>query len=464
MTLPSMRLWFGLIFGSALLLASCSPPEEILPGQRFDPRDIAEASEAFDPEEALPTEPLPQPPTTIAARGYVVTGEPARLSLPAARTNSDWTHIGGSATHQIRHPSLGATLTQVWTAQIGQAASRRVRPSADPVVSGGRVFTLSAFSEVQATSVSGAVLWSRDLTPSGERPGEAAGGGLSIQGNRLYVTTGYGRLHVLDATSGAEVWTQVLDAVPNSAATVADKLVYVTTRGGEALALDTDTGRILWRLSAGDATSFTADGASPAVSGRTVLLPFGSGDVIAALRLGGMRLWSTVVTGERVGRAYARITDITGDPVIDGGTAYIGTPTGRLAAIDMATGERLWTANEGAANVVWPAGGSLFMITDQRDLARLSASDGSTIWSGTLPLYVTEKVRRRRGVFAHYGPVLAGGRLIVVSSDGFLREFNPTSGALLRNTDLGSPAVANPVVAGGTLFVVTENGILHAFR
>jgi outer membrane protein assembly factor BamB len=459
-----LRVLPGLTLGAALLLSACAPPEEILPGERFDPRATAEAVEAFDPEAPLPTEPLPQPPTRIPARPYVVTGEAPRLSLPAARANAEWTHVGGSATHEIVHPALGSTLTRVWSTQIGQAATRRVRPTADPVVASGRVFTLGAFSTVQATSVNGAALWSRDLTPPGERPGEAAGGGLAVEGNRLYVTTGYGRLHVLDATSGAMVWTQALDAVPNSAPTVSGDIVYLTTRGSEALALDRETGRVLWRLSAGESGSFTSDGASPAVSGRTVLFPFGSGDVIAALRLGGVRLWSTTVTGERVGRAYAQVTDITGDPVISGNTAYIGTPTGRLAAVDMGTGERNWTAGEGATSAVTVAGGSVFLVSDQRELLRLSAQDGSTIWSGTLPFYITEKVRARRGVYAHYGPLLAGGRLIVASSDGMLREFDPASGALLRATDLGSPAVAAPVVAGRTLFIVTENGTLHAFR
>ena len=34
-------------------------------------------------------------------------------------------------------------------------------------------------------------------------------------------------------------------------------------------------------------------------------------------------------------------------------------------------------------------------------------------------------------IYAHYGPVLAGGRLVVASSDGVLRFFSPTDGALV---------------------------------
>jgi len=448
---------------AALLLAGCAPPEEILPGDRFGPREAAEAVAAFDPDAPPPADP-PQPPTEVPARPYVVTGEAAALALPAARTNADWTHVGGNAAHRIVHPALASPLSRAWSVEIGTPATRRVRSTAPPVTDGGRVFTLSAFSEVQATSVDGAALWRQDLTPASERAGEAAGGGMALADGRLYVTTGYGRLHALEATSGAEIWRQRLDAVPSGPPTVADGLVYLTTRAGTGLALDAATGRVLWRLSAGDSGAFTNAGPAPAVSGRTAIFPFGSGDVIATLRQGGVRLWATVLAGARPGEAYARVSDITADPVIAGDTVFVGTPAGRLAALDLATGARRWTAQQGAVNAVIPVGGAVFAITDRAELVRLRADDGSVVWSGTLPLFPEERVRRRRAAFAHFGPLLAGGRLIVVSSDGLLRAFDPRSGAILRQTELGAPAAAGPVVARGVLYVQTEDGRLHAFR
>ena len=79
---------------------------------------------------------------------------------------------------------------------------------------------------------------------------------------------------------------------------------------------------------------------------------------------------------------------------------------------------------------------------------------------------------RRRGLFAnrafqslaHYGPVLAGGRLITVSSDGAMRQFSPQDGSLLATSAMPGGAATNPVVAGGTLYVVSKDGQLLAFR
>jgi outer membrane protein assembly factor BamB len=113
---------------------------------------------------------------------------------------------------------------------------------------------------------------------------------------------------------------------------------------------------------------------------------------------------------------------------------------------------------------VWVSGGSVFLISDQNELVRLDGATGERIWGAELPLFVKERERRRKSIFAHYGPILAGGRLIVASDDGQLRSFNPTDGSALGSVDLPGGAASDAVVAGQTLYVVSGNGQLHAFR
>ena len=67
-------------------------------------------------------------------------------------------------------------------------------------------------------------------------------------------------------------------------------------------------------------------------------------------------------------------------------------------------------------------------------------------------------------VFAHHGPILAGGRIIVASSDDLIRSFDPKSGALLGTTEITGGASTAPVVAGQTLYVVSRDGQLKAYR
>ena len=65
---------------------------------------------------------------------------------------------------------------------------------------------------------------------------------------------------------------------------------------------------------------------------------------------------------------------------------------------------------------------------------------------------------------AHFGPVLAGGRIAVASSDGVLRFFNPVDGALVATANIPGGAASAPVLAGGMLLVMGGNGQIHAFR
>ena len=113
---------------------------------------------------------------------------------------------------------------------------------------------------------------------------------------------------------------------------------------------------------------------------------------------------------------------------------------------------------------VWVSGGSVFLISDENRLIRLDAATGETIWAEDLPFFTKRRIARRKATFAHYGPVLAGGRLIVASDDRQLRQYDPVTGGFISSVSLPSGAARNPVIAGGTLYIVTANGELHAFR
>ena len=144
----------------------------------------------------------------------------------------------------ISHPALGGTLREVFATSIGEGDSRRARITAEPVVAGGVVYTLDARATVTATTTSGQRVWSRNLTPSRDRPSDASGGGISVADGQVYVATGFGEISALDAASGATRWVQDLDAPAMSPPTIVGDLAYVVARNSTALALDTTTGRI----------------------------------------------------------------------------------------------------------------------------------------------------------------------------------------------------------------------------
>ncbi len=430
-------------------LAGCGQQEPPLQGERLDLRapltGLATDTQTGDPLNRTAPKSVP-------------------INLAPAVNHNEWTHRNGTAERRISHPALSANLTPLWSASIGSGDSRRHRITADPVVSGGRIFTLDAKAGVMAHSTGGTAIWSRDLTPASDRSGEASGGGIAIAQNTVFVTTGFGKLVALDAATGAEIWVQRLQSAATGAPTVRDGLVYVTSRDSRAWAIDAKNGRIKWQLQGARTPSGMVGGTSPAVSDKFAIFPFGSGEMMATFRKGGVRIWSTIISGKRRGHAHATISDITSDPVIYNNVVYAGSQSGRLVAVDLNSGERIWTAKEGAYSPVWPAGGSVFFVSDQANLVRLNAATGQHIWNIQLPYFTKDKPRRHKEVVRHYGPVLAGSRLVVPSGDGLIRSFNPVDGALISTLEIPGGASTNPVIVNGVLYVVSSRGQLHAFR
>lgn len=444
-----VKLSQGVAFFVALgLLAGCTERELILEGERLGVR------EALDLPEDGAAQPLD---ATVTAAGMA-------LRLPAPVANAEWTQKRGNAAHKITHPALGRSLSLAWSADIGAGNDRRHQITAEPVVAGGRIFTLDSQSRVMAHGPDGAALWSADLTPASERSKDATGGGLAYEDGRLFATTGFGTLVALDAATGARLWTQKTDAAITGAPAVADGLVYVVGRDNRAWAVRAEDGRVRWQLPGTPSPSGLLGAAAPAVTGQLAVFPFGSSELVAVLRKSGLRVWGALISGQRRGRVYAQVKDITGDPVIAGGVLYAGNQSGRLAAMRAANGERLWTADEGTYSPVWPVAGAVFLISDQNELVRLDAATGARVWGVQLPYFTKQKAKRRDAIFAHFGPVLAGGRLVVASDDGLLRFFDPATGAAQGELALPGGAASGPVVAGQTLYVVSARGQLHAFR
>ena len=386
------------------------------------------------------------------------------LRLPSPQPVPAWTHQGGNAQHIAAHAELPSELTLSWSRRIGAGDGKRHQISAAPVAQGGQVYTLDSQSMVTALDETGTILWQRELGKSFDALKDASGGGLAVGGTQLFVTTGFGTVVALDTASGAELWTQDLASYGGASPTVYDDLLYIAARDGAAWAIDTSNGRIKWQVAGPTVAASHTGGPGPAVSDKYAVFPFGTGDVLASFRKGGLRSWSSGLSGARLGLASTQVRDLTGQPVIEGSSVYLASSAGRMAAVDLNTGLRIWTAKQGSQGHILVAGGAVFAVSDAGNLICLSKDDGALIWSTPLPKFTKKSVKSRAKIHAHYGPILAGGRLILASSDGLIRQFNPADGTLITTVDLPSGAASAPIVVNGTLYVLSTKGDLLAFR
>jgi outer membrane protein assembly factor BamB len=438
---PSSRSLSLTLAAALLLLAACQRQDPILPGERIPIRP--DETPAAGPSRAQP------------------------VAIPQAVMNADWSHRNGSAPGRLVHPALRPVPQLVWAADLGAGDTRRRMIIAGPIVAGGLVYAMDATAQLSAVTRDGQLAWRRSLVPAGQVPDSGPGGGIAASGGALYVTTGFGEVFALDPRTGGTLWQRTLEAPIAAPPLVYDGQVVAVQRDDVAVALDARTGDFLWEVQGVGGTGLMG-GASPAGDGQLVIVPFASGEVLGVLARNGLTVWGTAVTGGRRGLARNNITDITGDPVIVGDTVYASNQAGRTIRLDMATGERAWTINEGSYGPAWPVGGAVYLLSDEGALVRVDAGTGTIVWSVQLPELYPHRGLFGRGkpyrAITYYGPILAGGRLWVASGDGTLRAFSPVDGSLLAELALPGGAAAPPAVAGGVMYVVTRDGRLLAFQ
>ncbi|WP_298494288.1 PQQ-like beta-propeller repeat protein [uncultured Maritimibacter sp.] len=440
-----------LLIGAVAALAACDR-EVIFEGKREslfspDPAVVGEAAAA-------------QFAANEAEEG---TNRSVPISLSSMNSLGSWPGVAGGPTHNLPHLAFSAAPQVMFSVPIGQGSTRKYKITAEPVVAEGRVFTMDSRLKVTATSTGGGALWSVDVNRPGDRGQEASGGGIAYGNGMVYVSTGGGELVALNAATGAIVWRQDLAAPGSGAPTYADGTVYVLSAYNRLFAVTASNGRVQWQLPGTPSTPGVLGSSAPAVAGNTVIVPFSIGSLVGVDRSTGQPSWALPVKGVRKGRAYSVISEITGAPVVSGSTIYAQNFSGAGMAATTG-GQALWTSDEGATGPVTVAGGSLFMVSDSLELVRVNASTGDRIWGVPLPGYVKDNPRRQRTVYPSYGPTLAGGRLWVASGDGYLRAFSPTDGALAAAIELPAGAASRPVIVGGVAYIVTEKGTLVALR
>lgn len=383
------------------------------------------------------------------------------VRLPPPVTNADWPQFNGNATRSIGHVAASGTLQQAWRADVGSGSNGRI--VSPPIVAGGRVYAMDTGATVSALdAATGARIWSVDLTPETENTRDGFGGGLAADGGRIFATSGFGSLTALDAASGAVAWTGALRAPSRAAPSVAGGRVFAVTRENRLFAFDGTTGAAGWNRQGLEQTAGVLGGAGPAATDRIVVAPYSSGELTAYLTSSGRPVWEEDLTGIRGSGGIAALNDVAGDPVIADGVVYAASQSGRLAAIGLRDGDRLWTRNIGGAQAPYVAGNAVFFVDETGSLHALDRETGDTAWRTDLGGF--QDPEDREGAIVWAGPVAAGGRLLLTSSTGRLVSIDPATGQVAAEVRLPDGSSVPPVVAGGTIYVLTDDATLVAFR
>lgn len=385
-----------------------------------------------------------------------------QVYLPTSYRNDAWPMAGGYATHAIEHLQAGG-LSVAWSTDVGQGSSRTSRVIAQPVVSGGMIYAMDGDNQVTALDAeTGQKRWDTTIKSENKRDKEAFGGGVAVGEGRVYVSSGYGAVVALNAQTGNEVWRRDTTSPMQSAPAIADGRVFAITDDNELYVLDSATGDLLWTYQSIAESARLLTAPAPAIVDDIVVAPFASGELVALRVENGRPIWQDVLSRGSQLTPMSSLNDIPAPPVVSNGIVYAMSHSGVLVAINLQTGERVWSKPAGGSNMPWLAGDFIFAITGEGELLAMSREDGGIVWLTSLPVFENPKKRKDRISWA--GPILAGNQLILASSVDGGRVVDPISGRITSDFDTKGDVYVPPIVANGTVYILNDEAELIAYR
>ncbi|WAJ69014.1 outer membrane protein assembly factor BamB [Catenovulum adriaticum] len=276
--------------------------------------------------------------------------------------------------------------------------------------------------------------------------------GMVTSYEKLFVGCENGQILALDVNSGEILWQADVLGEVLSPPIAEEGKVIVNLGSGNTVALDADDGSTLWD-SLSDVPSLTIRGASsPTYAQGGVFVGGANGKVLTYAAATGQLAWDVPIAKPQGATELARIVDVDATPVISGYNLFALSAGGSLSAVDMRSARIVWKRDyAGYQNI--SLDGSQLLLSDERSvLYAVDTRTGVENWSNL--------ILRNRQVTAG---VVYQDYYVVGDFEGYLYFFNKEDGKLSYMRQLNSnELLAQPIVEDGKLYVQTRDGNLFA--
>lgn len=389
-------------------------------------------------------------------------GEAANISI-SGTTVTDWLQNEANAQHLMPNAKVGSDFSKEWKADFGTGSSKREILMSKPLIKGQTVYTLDAEGMLSAFELeTGKNLWRVELVPENNNIGNTAlkGIGLALEGNTIYITTGYGVVVAASAKDGSKIWENNLKTPLRIAPVAAGNKVFVQSVDNHFYALSSKTGEVAWTYDIAMENTTVVGGAMAAYNPALdmVVTGFSNGEIQAFGATIGTPLWSESLIDNRYIYSSTYLHPIKASPVIDGERLYALGSADTLAAVDMRSGKRLWDKKIGGTLTPLLSGNTLFVVTNSNELTAINKANGDVLWSSALEL--GEKPEK----ITVHAPVMLNNNIIVALSDGNVLVYNPKNGKLVNKVDLDEKLNSAPVAGQGYILFITSNAKLIAYK
>jgi outer membrane protein assembly factor BamB len=352
--------------------------------------------------------------------------------------------------------------TQVWKIRVGHGAGNSgVRMQ--PTVADGVLYAASTDGVIGAyDAATGKTIWQNKTRVKGwfgwgdaKRKDAFYSGGPAVSGDLLVIGTLNGHVYGLNTKDGSQRWDRALPSEVIDSPTVAGQLIVVRTQDGRVYGLDSGTGERRWVNDQGNVPLLSLRGNGPLLVANGVVF-FGTDDgKLMALRLdNGEKLWEQVLSSGEGRTDIERMNDADGSVLLDGSTLYASAYHGNLTAVDGPSARPQWSRPFSTYTSMSVNGNALFGVNTDSQVWAFDKSGGADMWKNDNLKY--------RWLTA---PTVQGDYVVVGDIEGYVHWLQTGDGALAGRQRLSKKAIrAQPVVAGDLVYVEDVQGHVAAYR
>jgi len=306
-----------------------------------------------------------------------------------------------------------------------------------PVSADGRIYFTTAKGGLIALDLDGKPIWNITIAPDSFSSPPLLVDGL------LVVASSKGFLLAYETSSGKAKWSYDLGGAvqgsPNRIELPGGRpgVMAISPSDGSIHGVDLETGKGAWK--------------TPGVERCDGSAGVGGGLIVMGSCASALHVYSIAKAEKTMDVPLGGDNQVAGGVAMSGTTAFAGTRSGKLCAVDVSAGTILWTNAAGQGeSFMTPAVGETMVVfgADDGKVHGLRRDTGVKLWSfdtGNRPM----------------SPVIAGER-VIVSSGGSLYLLGLADGRKIWSAPV-SDDITSPAVVGGRILVGGDDGTLSAY-
>ncbi len=266
--------------------------------------------------------------------------------------------------------------------------------------------------------------------------------------------TAEGEAVALSDDDGKQLWLTRLTGQVLAVPAIGPALIVFQTYDGRLHALDRETGKVEWVYDTTVPPLSLRGESSPVQIGNVVLAGFANGKLVALDTKTGFVGWERTVSEPQGRSELERLNDLDGRFWISRTVVYAVNFQGSLVALDIRTGQPLWSRDMSSYAGVSEFLDQVYVVDEDSNIYGLDAVNGAQVWH-------QELLKGRRLT----APTAYDRYVVVGDFEGYLHWLSYRDGSFLARVKVdGDGLWAPPIVKDNVVYVQGNSGEIAAYQ